>query len=111
MRYLFLVLLMAASVGVSAQTIGWNSFGKITKIYTKPSREGVYFVHEDMNDGACIGESSAYYFLDGSEGSKLFKETYSLLLAAYASGKSVRLYLNGCQATYQYPLIGEVEVN
>ena len=110
-NFLIVVLCLIFSSGALAQSPGWTSPGKITKIYTKPSRQGVYIVHEKMNAGPCIGSSSAFYFLDGSSDSVLFKETYALLLAAFMSSKPVDLYLKDCQATHNYPLVTEVIIS
>ncbi len=103
MKKIILIALLAfSSLGISASE--WNEAGKITKVYPKPSRNGVYFIHENMISGNCSNGSNLFLSADEN----LFKETYSLLLSAYATGKPVKLYVKGCQSGYNYPLIKEV---
>lgn len=80
---------------------GWTEPGKVTMVYVKPDRNGVYFQHDDMISGGC--SKNSHYFLDADQ--NLFKETYSLLLAAYSAGKLVRINVSGCQPNYGHPLI------
>jgi len=100
-----LIISILSLMSFHAYSQEWNVSGKVTSIYLKPSRNGVYLTHDSMITGGC-GTSVAFYFLDAS--STLFKETYSLLLAAYNSEKPVKILLDGCQPSYQYPLITEV---
>ncbi|MCG7561493.1 hypothetical protein [Pseudoalteromonas sp. McH1-42] len=82
----------------------WNQAGKITKVYPKPTRNGIYFTHENMVSGGCTRGTNLFLSADES----LFKETYTLLLSAYVTGKPIKIYVDGCQATHEYPLIKEV---
>ncbi|WP_156312591.1 hypothetical protein [Marinagarivorans algicola] len=100
----FLTFILGVLLSYSLSAGEWSGGGKITKILTKPSRNGIYFQHEKMINDGCA--SSSYYFLDAEQ--NLFKETYSLLLSAYASGKSINLLISGCQINHNYPLIVEV---
>ncbi|MCG9679149.1 MULTISPECIES: hypothetical protein [Vibrio] len=99
-----LLFTLTALVSSSAFSGAWNTAGLITKVYPKPSRNGIYFVHESQVENDC--KNNAYLFLKADD--NLFKETYSLLLSAYASGKTVKIYAEGCQTGYDYPLIKEV---
>ncbi len=105
-RLLMLCVIWTISAELLAGT--WNTSGKITQIYLRSLRQGIYIKHENMLSGDCSKNKAAYYFLDSSDKSPLFKEMFTLLAGAYESEKSVRLYLNGCQADYQYPVIEEI---
>ena len=82
----------------------WTQSGKVTQIYPKPSRDGVYIKHEFMLSNGCSNNSFLFLYANQS----LYKEIYTLLVASYHSSKNVRIFLEGCQTGANYPLIKEV---
>lgn len=101
---LTLAILLSLALPLTSIAGEWSDLGKITLVYPKPSRNGIYFKHDNMVSDGCSEKS--YLFLDANQA--LFKESYSLLLAAYSSGKNVRIYVEGCQPAHNYPLIKEI---
>lgn len=78
-----IAIFLALTLPLNSIAGEWSNSGKVTLIYPKPSRNGIYFQHENMISGGC--SSTTHLFLEANQA--LFRESYSLLLAAYSSEK------------------------
>jgi len=103
MKSIFSLIICLFSVTAIAET--WSSDGTLTSVLPKPTRNGVYFKHSgNENPDGCA--KSGWLFL--SKESPLFEEMYSLGLAAYMSNTNIKVLLDGCQPSYDYPIITEL---
>jgi len=98
---LSLVLIFSSSFAVAGE---WSQAGSITSIYVKPSKNGIYFLH-DYTVSNC--PFTKFYFLPSSQA--MFEQTYSMLQQIYINGGNVKFFVNDCQSDSYFPEIAEVE--
>jgi len=108
-KMLIVVLLAAVSFFVVSQPAfasGWGSYTTtITGFYVYSTTNAHFKVANMENPDSC--STSGYLTLDGSAAN--FKELYATLMTAYTSGKTVKVYYGGCNAS-GYPLISAIAV-
>lgn len=103
--FLITILLFSSNSIYSAE---WNIAGKITSIYPKPSRNGIYIKHESMVKGDCGSTTPIWLFL--SKENPLYSEIYSAILSSYMASQNITLLSGSCQPGFKYPQITEIRL-
>lgn len=86
---------------------GWEKAGKVTRVHSGHGDNSAYAFSTEVNinlDG-CEGKNVGYFVAEGSGASD---RIYSLLLAAYLSGKPVAIYITG-QCILSRPEVNAVQ--
>ncbi|TQV65824.1 hypothetical protein FKG94_28060 [Exilibacterium tricleocarpae] len=89
---LFIALLILSNVSLAGS---WSGWGKVTELQTYAAntfRFKTSAPHIDANNGTPCG--SGWYRVSDFTGFQ--KEQVSMLLAAYAAGKDIRVNVSGC---------------
>jgi len=94
-----ILLMLGSSFSLAA---GWNNAGKLEGVYVdlRDGNQRILFSHESKtNPGNQCTSGSDYYELQNVSDSDLTNQAYALLLSLNATGKRVRVYLDGCGDT------------